>query len=386
MNASRFIAGRLRFKGMIAMVAIAISFFVIILAVAVSAGFRKELRGGIAKMSGDVSITTPDLNYANEDNPIEDFPTLQSAISGVKGVKSVIPVVYRAGIVKSGTEINGALFKGTPDGADSLQVSVPTALADKLGISVGDEITSYYIGSRVKARRFRVASLYDDVLGGTGTYIIKAGISDMQRLNSWSEDQVSSVEVILDDAWSGNFQMEMKADEIGTMVMAATPSDKSAPVALSALHRYPQIFAWLDLIDRNVLVILILMTIVAGFNMISGLLILLFRNVSTIGTLKSMGMTDRSIAELFLRVSSNLVLKGMAIGNGLALLFCLIQGTTHLIRLNPENYFVSFVPVSVAPGLIIAADIAAYLVIMILLLIPSLYVSRVDPAKTVRAK
>lgn len=170
------------------------------------------------------------------------------------------------------------------------------------------------------------------------------------------------------------------------MVLSSTPEELSAPVAMSAVHKYPQIFAWLDLIDRNVLVILILMTIVAGFNMISGLLILLFRNISTIGTLKALGMTDKSIAEVFLRVSSNLVLKGMLIGNALALSFCFLQGTTHFITLNPENYFVSFVPVRVNPFLILEADLAAYLVIMLLLLIPSLFVSRVDPAKTVRAK
>lgn len=386
MNPSRFIAGRLRFKGAIAMVAIAVSFFVIIIAVAISSGFRKELRNGVAMISGDIAITQPDLNYAGEDNPLYSFSAIDSVIRQVRGVEDVIPAVYRAGIVKNGTEICGALFKGTPEGGDSLQVSIPKGLADKLGLAEGDDLTTYYIGERVKARRFKVASIYNDVLGGTGTYVIMAGLSDMQRLNSWSEDEVSAVEVMLDDAWSDNYGMESKTEEIGFMVLSSTPEELSAPVAISAAHKYPQIFAWLDLIDRNVLVILILMTIVAGFNMISGLLILLFRNISTIGTLKALGMTDRSIAEVFLRVSSNLVLKGMLIGNALALLFCIVQGTTHFLTLNPENYFVSFVPVSVNPVLIVEADLAAYLVIMLLLLIPSLFVSRVDPAKTVRAK
>ena len=132
--------------------------------------------------------------------------------------------------------------------------------------------------------------------------------------------------------------------------------------------------------------ILVLMTIVAGFNMISGLLILLFRNISTIGTLKSMGMTDRAISEVFLRVAANLVFKGMLIGNAIALLFCLVQGTTRLIRLNPDNYFVSFVPVHVNPLLIVGADVVSFAVILLLLLIPCLFISRVDPATTVRAQ
>lgn len=368
------------------MVAIAISFFVIIIAVAISSGFRTELRNGVAMLSGDVAVTNADLNYASEDNPIDGFSQLDSVIGRIRGVETVIPAVYRAGIVRNGTEICGALFKGTPEGGDSLQVSIPSGLADKLGLAEGDDLTAYYIGERVKARRFKVASVYNDLLGGTGTYVINAGLSDMQRLNSWSEDQVSAIEVMLADEWSDRYGMESKADEIGFAVLNSVPEDRSTPVALSAVHKYPQVFAWLDLIDRNVLVILILMIIVAGFNMISGLLILLFRNISTIGTLKALGMTDRSIAEVFLRVSSNLILKGMLIGNSLALLFCAIQGTTHFITLNPENYFVSFVPVHVSPSVILEADLIAYLVIMILLLIPSLFVSRVDPAETVRAR
>ena len=128
------------------------------------------------------------------------------------------------------------------------------------------------------------------------------------------------------------------------------------------------------------------MTVVAGFNMISGLLIMLFENVSTIGLLKSLGMTDKAISKVFLSSSSVLVLKGMAWGNGLALLFCLVQGTTHLLRLDPENYFVSFVPVNLDFGMIICADVISFVVIMLLLLIPSLFISKVDPAETVRVR
>ena len=155
-------------------------------------------------------------------------------------------------------------------------------------------------------------------------------------------------------------------------------------MATAAQDRYPQLFAWLNLLDFNVLFILILMTVVAGFNMISGLLIVLFRNIPTIGTLKTLGMGDRTISAVFLRVASGVVLKGMAVGNILALLFCLIQGTTHLIRLNPENYFVSYVPVHVNLPLILGADLVSLLAIMALLTLPTLFISRVDPATTVR--
>ena len=170
------------------------------------------------------------------------------------------------------------------------------------------------------------------------------------------------------------------------LAMTGDESEEIGLVATSVMDRYPQIFDWLDLIDFNVLFILILMTIVAGFNMISGLLIMLFRNISTIGTLKAMGMTDGAISKIFLRVASEVVFKGMLIGNLVALAFCAVQGFTHFIKLNPENYFVSFVPVSVSLSGILLADAVSYLVILLLLLIPCLFISRVDPAQTVRAQ
>ena len=117
--------------------------------------------------------------------------------------------------------------------------------------------------------------------------------------------------------------------------------------------------------------------------MISGLLIMLFEHISTIGLLKALGMTDRSIARIFLTKASSCVLKGMLAGNLLAAVFCLVQGTTHLIRLNPDNYFIGFVPVHIDLWMVILADAAVYMAVMLLLLIPSMFISRVDPAESV---
>ena len=216
--------------------------------------------------------------------------------------------------------------------------------------------------------------------------VVYASLGDIQRVNGWSEDQVSSMEIILDKDNASAGSIEDTADEIGTLVNLYSSDEEASVIAVSSVSSYPQLFDWLNLIDFNVLFILVLMTIVAGFNMISGLLIMLFENISTIGLLKSLGMTDRSIAKVFLSSSAVLVLKGMAAGNVLAVLFCIIQGTTHLLRLDPENYFVSFVPVNLDFGMIICADVISFVVIMLLLLIPSLFISKVDPAETVRVR
>lgn len=386
MDVSFFIAKRIRFKGKMAMVSISVSFLVMIIAVAVSSGFRHEIRDGISSVSGDVQLVSADMNWIGESSPVSRTPSWLDRIRSMPEVGEVSPAVYRAGILKSGDNIHGVIFRGTEQDSSlaGLGISVPFSLASKLGISVGDELPAYFVGERVKVRKFTVKSLYDSMLPSDDEMLIRASLEDMQRVNGWSEDEVSAIELRLHPSSRSVAGMEEAAAEAGSIAMMYSSDDEPAVVAVSSVSRYPQLFDWLNLIDFNVLFILVLMTAVAGFNMISGLLIMLFENIPTIGVLKSLGMTDRAIAKIFLSASSSIVLKGMAAGNLLALAFCLVQGMTRVLKLDPTNYFVSFVPVHVDLPLILAADLAAYVIIMILLLIPSLFISGIDPAKTVR--
>lgn len=388
MNAPRFIASKLRFKGKIAVISVAVSFFIMIIAVAISSGFRQEIRNGVSTISGDIQLTPSTLNYVGEEDPVNANPAYLSALDSLPGVKELTPVVYRAGIVKAGDLIQGVLFKGIPDRGDtvSLGVSIPSRLSEILGLKVGDKMLTYFVGERIKVRKFEVTDIYPSIIESDESLLVRADLGDLQRLNGWDGSEVSALEVTLEDAYKSPAQIEQMSGEVGTLAMLRSTDVDDPTVATSVIRKYPALFSWLDLIDFNVLLILTLMTVVAGFNMISSLLILLFRHVSTIGTLKSMGMTDRDISSVFLRVSSTLVLKGMLIGNAAALLFCLIQGTTHWIKLDPANYFVSFVPVLVNLPMILLADAIAYGVIMLLLLIPCLFIAKVDPARTVRAQ
>ena len=392
MDASGFIARRLRFGGKIAVVSIAISFLVMIIAVSVSAGFRTEIRNGISDLTGDVQLLPADMNYINEDSPISSNPTYLDDIKSLPEVKKIVPAVYRAGIVKKGENIHGVLFKGVPRDSSqvdtvNLGVTVPSRLCDLLDLHPGDRMLTYFVGEKVKVRNFNITGVYDGIMDGTDNIIVMADIADLQRLNDWEEDEVSTLELSLAPYARDVAGMRRVTDQVGMIALENTSGDDSDNlIATSVISRYPQLFDWLTLIDFNVLFILILMTIVAGFNMISGLLIMLFRNISTIGTLKSLGMTDRSIAKVFLKVASVIVLKGLVIGNLAALLLCGIQKWTHVLKLNPENYFVPFVPVHLnLPG-VLAADVLSFLVIMLLLLIPCMFIARVDPAQTVRAQ
>ena len=386
MSPDRFIARKLKFQGKLATVSIAVSFLVIIIAVAVSSGFRQSVRDGIAALTGDIRIA-PSTSIVSEEAPVPAHLPSEAAILAIPGVQSIRPVAVRAGIVRSGDVIHGVLVKGIPDRPDSsLCVSIPTRLAAITGLKEGDDMTTYFIGEKVRVRKFHVTEVHRDMLEMDDNLVVYANLSDIQRLSGWSEDQASALEVSVDPTHRTNMWVNDLTDEIGMRLVLSGSDVESDLVATSSVRANPQIFDWLDLLDFNVLVILILMIVVAGVNMISGLLIVLFRNIATIGTLKTLGMGDRAIGKVFLRVAAGVVLKGMLIGNAVGLLFCFFQQATHLLKLDPTNYFVSYVPVHVDIPWILAADFVAFVSIMLLLLIPTLFIARVDPAQTVKAE
>jgi lipoprotein-releasing system permease protein len=387
MDVSLFISNRLRFKGWLSMVSIAVSYLVMIIAVSVSSGFRQEIRAGLADLSGDIRILPPSGSVLDEALPIEKHAAYRPYVEQVDGISEIRPVVYKAGIVKHSDNIHGVLFKGIEsDDTVQLAVSIPRRLSEITGLAAGDRMLTYFVGESVKARQFNVTSVYDALVETDDKLVVYADITDLQRVNGWDESFVSCLEVMLEDGMRNEQDIESANGRIGTLINAYSSDEEEYVIASSSVSSYPQLFDWLDLIDFNVLFILVLMTIVAGFNMISGLLIMLFENISVIGLLKALGMTDRAISKVFLSSSAVLVFKGMALGNVLALLFCIVQGTTKVLRLNPENYFVSYVPVKMDLALVFTADVISFLVIMALLLIPCLFIAKVDPADTVRVK
>ncbi len=384
MEAGRFIARKLSFQGNVAVIAIAVSFLVMIVAVAVSSGFRRAVRSGVAQMTGDIRIQPQDRSEGEMASISRNLPS-RAAILSVPGVRDIRPVVLRSGVVKNGDIIHGVLVKGVERADSSLFVSVPERLSRILGVGVGDQLTTYFIGERVRVRRFRISAVHRDLIEMDDNLLIYANLEDMQRLNGWDTDQVSCLEVEVADTYRGQEALDGISAQVGAILLDSGVPEEEDLYVSSSRRQYPQVFDWLELLDFNVLVILLLMTVVAGFNMVSGLLILLLRNISTIGTLKTLGMDDKAVGGVFVRVGAGVVLKGMLIGNALALLFCLVQGTTHLIPLDPANYFVSYVPVHVNLLWILAADIMAFLVILAMLWLTARYVSRIDPAQTVKA-
>jgi lipoprotein-releasing system permease protein len=334
------------------------------------------------------------MNLLDDASPVESDASYLPFVKEIDGVEKVIPVIYRAGIVRHEDEIHGVLLKGMPadqlpfsnEDSTALAVAIPRRSSEIIGLGEGDRMLTYFIGEKVRARQFNVVSVYESMLETDDRLVVYADLSDLQRLNGWDSNQVSAMEVMLERGSRDEEQIKEIASEVGTTVYAYTAEDETTVLATSCVYRYPQIFDWLNLMDFNVFFILVLMTIVAGFNMISGLLIMLFENISSIGLLKTLGMTDRSIAKVFLSSSAVLAIKGMAIGNALAIIFCMVQSSTHILKLDPVNYFVSYVPVHPDLGMILVADVISFVAIMVLLLIPCVFISKVVPAETVSVR
>ncbi|MBO7623157.1 MAG: hypothetical protein J6S64_03885, partial [Bacteroidales bacterium] len=197
------------------------------------------MKKGITAISGDIQLTSPDMNYMSEDSPV--LLSRTDFADSLPEVRDRIPAVYRAGIVKSGENIHGVLFKGTPDGPDSLGVRIPDRLAKMLGLKPGDRLLSYFIGEKVKVRNFSVREIYPTVIPGDNNLIVFAGLEDMQRLNGWSADEVSAVEVRLNSATIGN--MELASLDISTRLLATVPEDEDVPLATTAARKFNTIFS-----------------------------------------------------------------------------------------------------------------------------------------------
>lgn len=388
MNAVRFISGKIRFKGYLTLICVAVSYLVMIIAVAVSSGFRTEIRKSLGEIYGDVRITPMEEDLATGVVSVPRHPAFLEELQQLYCVESVNPCVNRAGIVRQGNLVHGVLFKGAEDISfpDSIAfpLAIPSRLSQMLEISQGDQLTAYFVGEKTVVRKFTVCRIYDAVLSSDNQLVCMTSLPVMQRVNSWDSEQVSAFELRLKKEFRNSDDDSLCGMDIASTVYTFSSEDEPTFISRTLAQSYPTIFSWFSFLDLNVLVLLVLMTIVAGFNVISGLLILLFENISTIGLLKSMGMQDRGIAAVFMRSAGLLTLRGMAIGNALALAFCLLQDSTHLLKLNPANYFLSFVPVHIDWSGILIADAISLIVILLLMLIPSLFIAKVDPASTIR--
>lgn len=410
MSASRFIAlklsdgdGRLSHtSNTIAWISVCLSVAIMIIAIAVVAGFKAEIRGRATGFMGSVMLIQPGQAPLNEQYPFSEKLSYRERLAAEPGVTGVSGVAWRSGLIKTDENIDGLYFKGVdslydfsffddclvagelPDyhGRISNDILLSRTTASKLGFDVGDDVVVYFIGEEVKVRKFRLSGLYDAGLEEIDTKMAVADRRHIQRLNGWAADEVSSIEIRIDPDAS----VEAMNERVEELIYTSMQESDKALFVTNVKKLYGHLFDWLSLLDLNVLMILLLMVVVAGFNMISAILIILFEKISTIGLLKALGMTSREVTKVFLLRAGRLVGKGMLWGNVLGIGLCLIQYWTHVIRLDPANYFVDAVPIRLSLGSILLLDLVAGLLIMALISLSARFIARVSPDRTMRVE
>jgi lipoprotein-releasing system permease protein len=309
----------------------------------------------------------------------------------------------KPGIIKTDEDVQGIILKGIDKGFDwkfyrqnlvagdtitmndsilpSKQIIISQYLAKLLRLKVGQSLFTYFVeNENIRARKFTIVGIYCTNFVEYDRQFILTDIRQIQQLNNWEPQQISGLEILIKDY----NQLEAVSNDMYYKTANHLNPDGTALLSRSIEDLNPQIFSWLDMLDMNVWIILILMLVVAGFNMISGLLILILERTNMIGILKAMGAKNWSIRKVFLYQSFFLIGKGMIWGNIIGISLILVQYFTHIIPLDPAIYYVSYVPIHIDILLIVILNLGTFICSALMLLFPSWIISKILPAKSIK--
>jgi len=385
----------------IAIIGIALGLAVMILAVAILTGFKQQIRDKIAGFAAHIQVVNWDDNLSYETVPINSSQPFVQKIINHPGIKSIQVYATKAGIIKTEDNIQGVVLKGIAsdydwsffssnlvegevvrisDTARTDNVLISKKIADMLGLKLGDSFSMFFVQDPPRMRKFTITGIYETSLEEFDKTYLFCDIDHIRRLNGWMEDQVSGFEIFINDFNELDLMTEVVNDAVGYRIAEGEDQVKVTNIR----GRYPQIFDWLGFQDTNVIIILVLMILVAGFNMISGLLILILEKTNMIGILKAMGANNRLIRSVFLYQAAWLTAKGLLWGNIIGLGLALLQQKTEIFALDPSSYYLKSVPINLDPLHIVLLNAGTMAVIILMLLIPSQLIARITPVKAIR--
>lgn len=385
----------------IAMLGIAIGLAVMIVSVAVVIGFKNEVRDKVVGFGSHIQISNFDSNQSYETHPIVANDSIINILASIDGVAKIQRFSTKPGIIKTDDNFQGMVLKGIgpeydmsfykdhliegelplfSDSSATNEIIISEALAKKLQLKLEDKIYTYYIQNDIRARRLTIKGIYQTNISEYDNLFVIGDMYTVNRLNGWEPEQVSGIEVLVNDY----NRVEDIADDVASQIDTRTDKYGGAYYTQSIQQLNPQIFAWLGLLDTNVWVILILMTGVAGFTMISGLLIIILERTNMIGILKAVGANNLMIRKIFLYFSVFLIGKGMLWGNIVGLSVCFLQKYFHFLKLDPETYYVDSVPIEFNIYLFLLLNIGTLTVSVLMLIGPSYLITKIDPAKSIR--
>ena len=376
----------------VALAGIIVGVMVMIVTMCIVVGFKQTITQKVAGFGAHIQLVSFDNNNTYDLQPIVVSDSLLSRLSSFEHVAKTAPFITKPGMLKTDSSFHGIVLKGTdywdffrqniidggvPEGPN--QVVISQTVAQALGLCVGDAVNSYFVDEDdIRARRYKVCGIYDTGFGQFDDLFVVTALRDARRLQGWEENMYSGVEILVDDI--------RYIDETADRIYFATVNHMDENgynlyYVQTLREQNPAIFAWLDLLDLNVVVIIVLMLLVAGFNIVSGLIILILDGVQLIGTLKALGANNRFVRRVFLIQAALLIGKGMLYGNVLGFILVAIQYWFHLVPLDAATYYVSYVPVVFPWGWLLTLNILTLVVSMLILLLPSMIITKISPAK-----
>lgn len=390
----------------IAMAGIAIGIAVMVISVAVVFGFKHTIKDKVVGFGSHITVGNFLSMHGFEQAPVVMGDSMLNVIKGIEGVESVSPFALTQGILKTDDDFLGVRLKGlgenhntnflkqsiiegkmpklsqkemTEDSKKELLISKKQA--DKLQVKAGDRIFAYFIkGEDVRARRFTITGIYQTNISAFDETTCFTDLKTTQKLNEYKADETDGAEVIIKDFT----KLDEVAERFVMKINRTADRNEETYSSRTILDTYPGIFQWLDVLDLNVWIILGLMVAVAGFTMISGLLIIILERTSMIGLLKALGMRNSAVRHTFIWLAMLIVCKGLAIGNVIAFAIMYLQKFTGIVKLDPSVYFVSEVPLEISIPVILLINLATLFICTLILILPSMLVSHISLAKVMR--
>ena len=382
----------------VALAGMVVGVMVMILTICIVVGFKQTVTQKVAGFGAHIQVVSFDNNNTYDLQPIPVLDSLLTKLGQYPHVVAAAPFVTKPGMLKTDSAFHGMVLKGTDYWAffahnlvagelpaEPNQVLLSRAVASELQLEVGDPVFAYFVDeNEVRARRFSISGIYETGFSQFDDLFVVAPLETAQRLLMVSlpaegeESYYSGVEILVDDTR----YLDETADRIYFATVNHLDEDGYNVYYVQTLQEQnPAIFAWLDLLDMNVVVIIILMLLVAGFNIVSGLIILILDGVQLIGTLKALGATNRFIRRIFLTQAALLIGKGVLYGNIIGFALAAIQYYTHIIPLDAATYYVSYVPIAFPWGWLLALNIMTIILSLLILLLPSMIIAKISPAK-----
>ena len=377
----------------VALAGMIVGVLVMILTICVVVGFKQTITQKVAGFGAHIQLVSFDNNNTYDMQPIEVDDSLLCQLQSYPYVQAVAPFITKPGMLKTDSAFHGIVLKGTDYwdffAANIVEGTIPQtpqevivsqSVLNRLDLQIGGTVNAYFVSETadVRARRWKIVGVYQTGFEQFDQLFIIAPMETASRLQGWEEKNYSGVEILLSDV----SHLDEVADEMYFDVVNKVDENGYNIYYIQTLHQQnPAVFAWLDLLDMNVIVIIILMLLVAGFNIISGLIILIMESVRLIGTLKALGADNHFVRRIFLTQAALLVGKGVVWGNIIGLAIAAIQYFWHIIPLDPITYYVSYVPITFAWGWIILLNVLTIALSMLILLLPSMIITRISPAK-----